>query len=33
LPEAREHDSPVVGVATTAGMLLMYLVSRYLHVH
>jgi zinc transporter, ZIP family len=30
LPEAREHDSPVVGIATTAGMLLMFLVSRYL---
>jgi ZIP family zinc transporter len=32
LPEAREHDSPVVGVATTAGMLLIYLISRYLRV-
>jgi zinc transporter, ZIP family len=30
LPEAREHDSPVVGIATTAGMLLMFLISRYL---
>ncbi len=30
LPEAREHDSPVVGVATTAGMLLIYLISQYL---
>jgi ZIP family zinc transporter len=30
LPEAREHDSPVVGVATTAGMLLMFLISLYL---
>jgi zinc transporter ZupT len=30
LPEAREHDSPVVGVATTAGMLLMFLISHYL---
>jgi zinc transporter, ZIP family len=33
LPEAREHDSPVVGIATTAGMLLMFLISRYLRVH
>lgn len=32
LPEAREHDSPAVGIATTAGMLLMFLISRYLHV-
>jgi zinc transporter ZupT len=32
LPEAREHDSPVVGIATTAGMLLMFLISRYLRV-
>ncbi|MBV8775497.1 MAG: ZIP family metal transporter [Deltaproteobacteria bacterium] len=32
LPEAREHDSPVVGIATTTGMLLMFLISRYLHV-
>ena len=31
LPEAREHDSPVVGIATTTGMLLMFLISRYLH--
>jgi zinc transporter, ZIP family len=30
LPEAREHDSPVVGIATTAGMLLMFLISLYL---
>lgn len=30
LPEAREHDSPVVGIATTTGMLLMFLISRYL---
>src|SRR5438445_639582 len=30
LPEAREHDSPVVGIATTAGMLLMFVISRYL---
>ena len=33
LPEAREHDSPVVGIATTAGMLLIFLISRYLRVH
>jgi zinc transporter ZupT len=32
LPEAREHDSPVVGIATTAGMLLMFLISHYLRV-
>ncbi len=32
LPEAREHDSPVVGIATTAGMVLMFLISRYLRV-
>jgi zinc transporter ZupT len=32
LPEAREHDSPIVGIATTAGMLLMFLISRYLRV-
>jgi zinc transporter ZupT len=32
LPEAREHDSPVVGIATTAGMLLMFLISRYLRI-
>jgi zinc transporter ZupT len=32
LPEAREHDSPVVGIATTAGMVLIFLISRYLHV-
>jgi ZIP family zinc transporter len=30
LPEAREHDSPIVGLATTAGMLLMFVISRYL---
>ncbi len=28
LPEAREHDSPMVGVATVAGMLLIFLVTR-----
>jgi ZIP family zinc transporter len=31
LPEAREHDSPMVGVATAAGMLVMYLVAQLLH--
>ncbi|HEX4210637.1 MAG TPA: hypothetical protein VHY56_09605, partial [Candidatus Binataceae bacterium] len=31
LPEAREHDSPLVGVATAAGMLAMYLVAQLLH--
>src|SRR5271154_1560719 len=30
LPEAREHDSPLVGVATAAGMLTMYLVAQLL---
>jgi len=30
LPEAREHDSPMVGVATVAGMLLVFLVTRTL---
>lgn len=30
LPEAREHDSPLVGVATAAGMLAMFLVTRVL---
>ncbi len=30
LPEAREHDSPMVGVATAAGMLLIFLVTRFL---
>ncbi len=28
LPEAREHDSPMVGVATVVGMLLIFLVTR-----
>jgi zinc transporter, ZIP family len=31
LPEAREHDSPVVGIATVGGMVLMFLISRLLH--
>lgn len=30
LPEAREHDSPLVGVATCAGMLVIYLITRFL---
>jgi zinc transporter ZupT len=30
LPEAREHDSPWVGVATVVGMLAMYLTTRVL---
>ena len=30
LPEAREHDSPLVAVATCAGMLMIYLVTRLL---
>lgn len=32
LPEAREHDSPLVGFATAAGMLAIYLTTRLLHV-
>jgi zinc transporter, ZIP family len=30
LPEAREHDSPLVGVATCMGMLAIYLITRFL---
>jgi len=30
LPEAREHNSPMVGVATAAGMLLIFIVTRFL---
>ncbi len=30
LPEAREHDSPLVGVATCVGMLAIFLVTRLL---
>jgi zinc transporter, ZIP family len=30
LPEAREHDSPWVGVATCMGMLAMFLITRLL---
>jgi len=30
LPEAREHDSPLVGVATCMGMLAIFLVTRLL---
>ena len=30
LPEAREHDSPLVGVATAVGMLAIYLVTQFL---
>lgn len=30
LPEAREHDSPLVGLATVAGMFLVFLVTRAL---
>lgn len=30
LPEAREHDSPMVGVATAIGMLVIFLISRLL---
>jgi len=33
LPEAREHDSPMVGVATATGMLTMYLVAQLLRGH
>jgi zinc transporter ZupT len=32
LPEAREHDSPLVGVATAAGMLAIFLITRALRV-
>ncbi len=31
LPEAKEHDSPLVGIATIFGMLMIYLVTRLLH--
>ena len=31
LPEAREHDSPLVGVATCLGMLAIFLITRLLH--
>jgi ZIP family zinc transporter len=31
LPEAKEHESPMVGVATAAGMLAIYLTTRMLH--
>jgi ZIP family zinc transporter len=31
LPEAREHDSPLVAVATMAGLLAIYLITRVLH--
>jgi zinc transporter ZupT len=30
LPEAREHDSPLVAVATCLGMLTIYLITRFL---
>jgi len=30
LPEAKEHDSPLVGVATSIGMLAIYLTTRML---
>jgi ZIP family zinc transporter len=30
LPEAREHDSPLVGVATCMGMLVIFLITRLL---
>jgi zinc transporter ZupT len=30
LPEAREHDSPLVGVATAIGMLAIYLATQFL---
>jgi ZIP family zinc transporter len=30
LPEAREHDSPMVGVATMVGMLAIFLATRFL---
>ena len=31
LPEAREHDSPLVAVATMGGLLAIYLITRVLH--
>jgi zinc transporter, ZIP family len=31
LPEAREHDSPMVGVATAFGMFMIYLITQILH--
>jgi ZIP family zinc transporter len=31
LPEAREHDSPLVAVATAAGMLAMFLITLVVH--
>ena len=30
LPEAREHDSPLVAVSTCIGMLMIYLITRFL---
>jgi ZIP family zinc transporter len=30
LPEAREHDSPLVGVATAVGMLAIYIATRFM---
>jgi ZIP family zinc transporter len=30
LPEAREHDSPLVGIATAAGMLAIYFGMQFL---
>jgi hypothetical protein len=30
LPEAQEHDSPMVGIATFAGMLTIFLITRLL---
>ena len=31
LPEAREHDSPLVGVVFSAGLLAIYSITRFLH--
>jgi zinc transporter ZupT len=31
LPEAREHDSPLVGIATCMGMLAIFLITRLLN--
>jgi zinc transporter ZupT len=31
LPEAKEHDSPLVGVATALGMFAIFLTTRMLH--
>jgi zinc transporter ZupT len=32
LPEAREHDSPLVGLATAGGLVVVYLTTRFLRI-